>query len=340
MPKAKTASRKSISKNSQTTKISLSKERLLELHYFMVLNRAFDDRLSIMYRTGKILGGAYVSRGQEATSVGSAYALEKGDVIGPMIRNAGAVLVRGVPPGEFFANYLGRKTSPTQGKDGTSHFGDLQRGIIAPISMLGAVIPVCAGAALAFKLKKQPSVALTWIGDGGSSVGDFHEGLNFAAVMKLPLVVILENNGYAYSTPINKQSLLENFADRAKAYGILGEIVDGNDVVAVYEITKRAVERARKGEGPTLIEAKTFRMKGHAEHDDAFYVPKEVFAYWEKRDPIKLHEKYLLENKIASKSDLEKIHERVKIEIDEGQKWAEESPLPAPEEAAEGVYAT
>ncbi len=337
---SKAATTRKISRNSKAKKNSLSKEQLLEMYYYMVLNRAFDDRLSIMYRTGKILGGAYVSRGQEATSVGSAYALEKGDVIGPMIRNAGAVLVRGVTPGEFFANYLGRKTAPTQGKDGTSHFGDLQRGIIAPISMLGALIPVCAGAALAFKMKKQSNVALTWIGDGGSSVGDFHEGLNFAAVMRLPLVVILENNGYAYSTPINKQTLLDNFADRAKAYGIPGETVDGNDVVAVYEITQRAANRARKGEGPTLIEAKTFRMKGHAEHDDAFYVPKELFEYWEKRDPIKRYEKFLLSDKIVKQSELDKIQERVKKEIDEGQKWAEESPLPAPEEAAQGLYAS
>ncbi|MFQ5770525.1 MAG: thiamine pyrophosphate-dependent dehydrogenase E1 component subunit alpha, partial [bacterium] len=223
-------------KTAKGKKHILPKVRLLELYYFMLLNRALDERITTLYRQGKFLGGAFVSRGQEATSVGSAYALEKGDVIGPMIRNAGAILVRGVTPNEFLANYLGKKTGPTRGKDGNSHFGDLKRGIFAPVSMLGVLIPVCAGAALAFKMKKQPNVALTWIGDGGASVGDFHEGLNFAAVMKLPFVLILENNGYAYSTPIEKQTLLEDFVVKAQGYGIPGEKVDGNDVLAVYEV--------------------------------------------------------------------------------------------------------
>ncbi|MFQ5706144.1 MAG: thiamine pyrophosphate-dependent dehydrogenase E1 component subunit alpha [bacterium] len=320
-------------------KVSLSKKQHLELYYFMLLNRALDDRISTLYRQGKILGGAFVSRGQEATSVGSAYALEEGDVIGPMIRNSGAILVRGVSIGEFLANYLGKKTGPTHGKDGNSHFGDLQRRIFAPVSMLGALIPVCAGAALTFKMKKQPNVALTWIGDGGASVGDFHEGLNFAAVLRLPLVLILENNGYAYSTPVRKQALVEDFAVRARSYGIPGEIVDGNDVLAVYEVTKRAVARARRGEGPTLIEAKTFRMKGHAEHDDAFYVPKDLFEYWQKRDPIENFEKYLKKSRLATAAELTRIQNQVAKEIDTAQKFAEESPLPQPGEAEQGVYA-
>lgn len=334
------AEAKRTNSRSKRPKSFLPKDRLLELYYYMLLNRSFDDRVSIMYRQGKILGGAYTSRGQEATSVGSAYALEQGDVIGPMIRNSGAVLVRGMTPARFFMNYLGRKTGPTQGKDGTSHCGDLELGILAPISMLGALIPVCAGAALAFKMKKQPNVALTWIGDGGASVGDFHEGLNFAAVMKLPFVLIIENNGYAYSTPVCKQSLVEDLVKRASGYGIPGEIVDGNDVLSVYEVTKRAVERARQGEGPTLIEAKTFRMKGHAEHDDASYVPKELFDYWEKRDPIKRYSAYLVKEKIATKKALAEIEAKVKVEIDAAQVEAEQSPLPASEEAAEGLYAS
>jgi TPP-dependent pyruvate/acetoin dehydrogenase alpha subunit len=327
-----------VSRKNKKTQI-LSKAQLKDLYYYMLLNRALDDRITTLYRQGKILGGAFVSRGQEATSVGSAYALEDGDVIGPMIRNAGAVLVRGVSVVEFLANYFGKKTGPTQGKDGNTHFGDLKRGIFAPVSMLGALIPVCAGAALAFKMKKQPNVALTWIGDGGASVGDFHEGLNFAAVMNLPFVLVLENNGYAYSTPVSKQSLVKDLAIRAHGYGIPGEIVDGNDVLAVYEVTKRAVERARNGGGPTLIEAKTFRMKGHAEHDDAYYVPKELFEYWEKRDPVKRLGQYLLNQKILTSKELTAIQDRVKKEIDEAQRLAEEGPLPDPEEAAKGVYA-
>lgn len=318
----------------------LPKAKLIDLYYYMLLNRALDDKIASLYRQGKILGGAFVSRGQEATSVGSALALEDGDVIGPVIRNTGALLVRGVSPSEFLANYLGKKSGPTQGKDGNCHCGDLKRGIFAPVSMLGVLIPVCVGAALAFKMKKQPNVALTWIGDGGASVGDFHEGLNFTAVMKLPFVLIIENNGYAYSTPLSKQTLVEDLAVRAQGYGIPGEIVDGNDVLAVYEVTKRAVERARKGGGPTLIEAKTFRMKGHAEHDDASYVPKEMFDYWEKHDPITTFEKYLLNENILTSKELAATQDRVKKEIDEAQRFAEESPPPKAEEAAKGVYAS
>jgi TPP-dependent pyruvate/acetoin dehydrogenase alpha subunit len=320
--------------------LPLSPAQLEELYYYLLLTRALDDRITALYRQGKFQGGAFVSRGQEATAVGSAYALEEGDVIGPMIRNAGAMLVRGVTPGQFLANYLGRVTGPTRGKDGNSHFGILELGIFAPISMLGALIPVCAGAALAFKMRGQKNVALTWIGDGGSSMGDFYEGLNLAAVQKLPLIVILENNGYAYSTPTSKQSLLKDFVKKAEAFGIPGEIVDGNDVLAVYECTKRAADRAREGGGPTLIEAKTFRMKGHAEHDDAWYVPRELLRRWEKRDPIARFERFLLEKGVLETSAMESIRSRVAREIDEAQRFAEESPLPEPEQAMEGVYAT
>lgn len=335
MTEVKVANKKK--KSTLKNKPILSEKKLLHLYYFMLLNRALDDRISTLYRQGKFLGGAFVGRGQEAISVGSAYALEDGDVIGPMIRNAGALLVRGVTPHEFLANYLGKKTGPTRGKDGNSHFGDLQRNIIAPVSMLGALIPVCAGAALTFKMQKKSNVALTWIGDGGASVGDFHEGLNFAAVLRLPFILIVENNGFAYSTPVAKQSLVPDLAVRAQGYGIPGMIVDGNDVLAVYDATWRAAERARCGEGPTLIEAKTFRMKGHAEHDDAFYVPDELLKHWEKRDPIQKFEQLLLK-KIAQRRLLE-IQDRVKNEIDAAQKFAEESPWPDPIDAGKGVYA-
>ncbi len=319
--------------------LPLSPTHLEEIYYYMLLTRALDERITTLYRQGKFQGGAFVSRGQEATAVGSAYALEDGDVIGPMIRNAGAILVRGVTPAQFLANYMGRTTGPTRGKDGNSHFGVLELGIFAPISMLGALLPVCAGAALAFKMRGQKNVALTWIGDGGSSMGDFHEGLNFAAVQHLPLIVILENNGYAYSTPTCRQSLLKDFVKKAEAYGIPGEIVDGNDVLAVYEATKRAADRARRGKGPTLIEAKTFRMRGHAEHDDAWYVPKELLEKWAQRDPILRFERFLLKNGVIGKSAMEAMRQRVVSEIDEAQRFAEQSPLPEPEEAKQGVYA-
>jgi TPP-dependent pyruvate/acetoin dehydrogenase alpha subunit len=318
---------------------SLDEGLLKKMYYYMLLNRALDERITALYRQGRFQGGAFVSRGQEATSVGSALVLEEGDVIGPMIRNSGAVLVRGVSPKQFLANYLGRTTGPTGGKDGNSHFGVLDLGLFAPISMLGALVPVCAGAALSFKMRHQKNVALTWIGDGGSSMGDFHEGLNFAAVQRLPLVVILENNGYAYSTPTTKQSLLKDFVKKAEAYGVPGECVDGNDVLAVYECTKRAVDRARSGGGPSLIESLTFRMRGHAEHDDAWYVPKELFSKWEKRDPIARFERYLVERGVMDEAEIDETRQRVADEMDEAQRYAEESPMPKPEQATGGVYA-
>ena len=252
---------------------ALGREDQLRLYHFMKLTRMVEARLGNLYRQGKVVGGLYSSLGQEATAVGSAYALAPGDFMGPLIRNLGSMLVRGVQPREVMAQYLAKGASPTGGKDGNTHFGDLSRGLVAPISMLGALIPVMAGVALAGRMQGKDLVALTYIGDGGTSTGDFHEGLNFAAVQNLPLVVVAENNGYAYSTPVAMQMRIKHIAARAAAYGIPGEICDGNDVLAVYEATRRAVERARGGGGPTLIEAKTFRMKGHAEHDDAGYVP-------------------------------------------------------------------
>lgn len=325
--------------SSQPDAKGLGRDDLLQLYYFMVLNRAFDDRISTLYRQGKISGGAYGSRGQEATSVGSAYALQPGDVIYPMIRNSGAILVRGISPSEFLANYLGKVTGPMRGRDGTSHLGDIARGVVPPISHVGAGIPTMAGCALAFKMRGEKRVALTWIGDGGASTGEFYEGMNFAAVFQVPLVVIIEDNGYAYSTPTSRQTCVRDFRKRAEVFGIPGTTADGNDVLAVYEVTSQAVARARRGEGPSLIEVKTFRMKGHAEHDDASYVPPELFAKWAKKDPIQRFEKFLLSANLATDSELEEIGRRVQNEMLEAQKFAEDSPYPDPGTVAEGVYA-
>lgn len=305
----------------------------------LLLNRAFDDRVTILYRQGKITGGAYGSRGQEATSVGSTLALGATDVIGPMIRNSGAILARGVPPGRFLANFLGRRDGMTRGRDGNTHFGDLARGVIGPISMLGALIPTCAGAALAFKMRGEERVALTWIGDGGSSTGDFHEGLNFAAVLALPLVLIIENNGYAYSTPVDRQARCRSFADRAAGYGIPGVSVDGNDLLAVYEATRAAVTRARGGGGPTLIESVTFRMRGHAEHDDAWYVPRETLQAWEEKDPIRALRARLATSGRFGEERLAAIEREVHTEMEEAERFALASLDPDPEEATRGLFA-
>jgi TPP-dependent pyruvate/acetoin dehydrogenase alpha subunit len=320
-------------------KTSLPRERQLELYHYMRLTRMVEGRLGNLYRQGKVVGGLYSSLGQEATAVGSAYALEPQDMMGPLIRNLGSMLVRGVQPREVMMQYMAKSDSPTGGKDGNTHFGDLKRGLVAPISMLGALIPVMAGVALAGKMQGKDLVALTYIGDGGTSTGDFHEGLNLAAVLGVPFVLIAENNGWAYSTPTSRQMRIRSIATRAAAYGIPGETVDGNDVLAVYEVTKKAVERARAGGGPTLIESRTFRMKGHAEHDDAGYVPKEQFEEWRQKDPIERFERHLLANGLATEEDLKAIVAKIDAQLNQEVDSALASPMPPAERAFEGVYA-
>ncbi len=320
-------------------KVSLTRGQHLELYYYMKLNRTLEEQLVRLFRQNKLVGGLYLSLGQEATSVGTAYALEPRDWIAPMIRNVGALLVKGYKPRDILTQYMARHTSPTLGKDGTSHFGDLKvRHVVSPISVLGDLIPVMTGVALAGRYLGQQIVAMTWIGDGGTSTGAFHEGMNFAAGQKAPFVCVVENNQWAYSTPVKRQVPLDDLADRARAYGIASYIVDGNDVVAVYQIAKEAVERCRAGDGPVLIEAKTMRMRGHAQHDPAEYVPKEMFAYWKARDPLDRYEKFLTENKIWDAKTRAEIDARIERELKEDLEFAENSPFPPPELAEQGVY--
>jgi pyruvate dehydrogenase E1 component alpha subunit/2-oxoisovalerate dehydrogenase E1 component alpha subunit len=320
---------------------ALTRQQYLDLYYYMRLNRAVEDTMVKLFRQNKIVGGLYSSLGQEAISVGTAYALEKRDWLAPMIRNIGALLVKGVPPRDVFMQHMAKYDSPTKGKDGTSHFGDLENlHIVSPISMLGDLIPVMTGVAMAGRYLGQKIVAMTWIGDGGSSTGVFHEGLNFAATQKAPFVLILENNLWAYSTPVKRQVPLENLADRAKAYGIPSYIVDGNDVVAVYTTAKEAVDRARAGEGPILIEAKSFRRLGHAQHDPAEYVPREMRKYWEARDPILLYEKFLAAEKLLDAKSKKEIEDKIDALLAKERDFAENSPMPPPEFAAQGVYCT
>jgi TPP-dependent pyruvate/acetoin dehydrogenase alpha subunit len=322
-------------------KKALTRQQYLDLYYYMRLNRAVEDTMVKLFRQNKIVGGLYSSLGQEGISVGTAYALEKKDWLAPMIRNIGALLVKGVPPRDVFMQHMAKYDSPTKGKDGTSHFGDLENlHIVSPISMLGDLIPVMTGVAMAGRYLGQKIVAMTWIGDGGSSTGVFHEGLNFAATQKAPFVLILENNQWAYSTPVRRQVPLENLADRAKAYGIDSYIVDGNDVVAVYTTAKEAVDRARAGEGPILIEAKTFRRLGHAQHDPAEYVPKEMRKHWEARDPIALYEKFLTAEKLLDAKSKKELEERIDALLLKERDFAENSPMPPAEFAEHGVYCT
>jgi TPP-dependent pyruvate/acetoin dehydrogenase alpha subunit len=316
----------------------LEKQQLRDLYFWLHLNRAADDRLSALYRTGRIVGGVFTGRGQEAVSVGAAYALQEGDLLSPMLRNCGALLVRGMSLREMFAHFMGRSKGPTRGKEGNVHFGDLQRGILAPIGIAGAMVPVAAGAALAAKMQKKKSVVLGFIGDGGTSTTDFHEGLNFAAVQKVPLVLVIENNGWAYSTPVKKQTACANFITRARGYGIHGIDVDGNDVVAVYDAARSAVQMAREGKGPVLVSARTMRMKGHAEHDGAAYMPAAELAAWHDRDPVGLFESYLSGGNFLSDPERAMILDRVRVEVDDAAAFAESCPFPEGPSALGGVY--
>jgi TPP-dependent pyruvate/acetoin dehydrogenase alpha subunit len=321
------------------TKATITREQHLELYYYMKLNRMLEEAMVNLFRQNKIVGGLYASLGQEAISVGTAYALEKRDWLAPMIRNIGALLVKGVRPRDIMTQHMAKFTSPTKGKDGTSHFGDLEKlRIVAPISMLGDLIPVMTGVAMAGRYLGQNIVTMTWIGDGGSSTGVFHEGLNFAAAQKAPLVLVLENNQWAYSTPVQKQVPLVNLVDRAKAYGIQSYVVDGNDAPAVYTTAREAVARCRAGEGPILIEAKTMRMQGHAQHDAAEYVPREMSEYWKARDPIARHERFLMDENFLNAKAKAEMESRINKQLAEDREFAENSPPPPPELAAQGVY--
>src|SRR6266478_3326552 len=279
---------------------------LFDLLYYMKLTRELEFRIERkLYRQGKIVGGVYVGRGQEAIAVGSCINLRADDVVCPSHRDMGAFLIRGMSLRTILAQYMARKTGATRGKDGNMHMGDLKHNLIPFMSMLADNVPVAAGIGLSFKMRCQDRVALCFFGDGATSRGDWHEGVNMASVFKVPVVFICNNNQYAYSTPLERQMAVENVADRAEAYGMPGEIVDGNDIVAVWDASTRAIARARGGQGPTLIECKTFRMTGHSAHDDAGYVPPELFAFWEERDPINRFERFLKERGIITASGIE-----------------------------------
>jgi pyruvate dehydrogenase E1 component alpha subunit/2-oxoisovalerate dehydrogenase E1 component alpha subunit len=318
----------------------LTKEQLLELFYYMSLNRAVEEKLTNLYRQNKVVGGLYRSLGQEASSVGAAYALERGDVMTPLIRNLGAVFVRGGRPRDVFCQYMARADGPSRGRDLNTHFGWIREdgSNIAVVSMLGDMIPILTGAVIAERMQGRNTVALTWIGDGGTSTGAFHEGFNFACVQKAALVLIVENNKWAYSTPTHKQTANPRFVERAAAYGAAGEAVDGNDVLAVYGATRRAVERARKGLGPTLIEADTMRMRGHAEHDDMKYVPKAMVEEWARKDPIQRFERHLLERQVASAAEIGALWARIESQLAPELEAAERSAFPRAEDALSGVY--
>ncbi len=318
----------------------LDKKQTIEVYRYMLLNRRMEQVLENLYKQGKVVGGVYFGLGQEACSCASAYALGKDDWFGPMIRNQGSLLVRGFAPRDTMMQYMAKADSPTGGRDGTSHFGDIEkRNMVSPISMLGDLIPVLAGVALGARLQGRNVAVMTYIGDGGQSTGVTYEGINFAAVQDLGLVLFVESNLWAYSTPSEMQYRVKDLAERAIGYGIPGVIVDGTDACQVYDAAHEAVERAHRGEGPTLIEAKMMRMKGHAIHDGADYVPKPMLEYWKKRDPIARFENYLVTvKKWLTPKENERMIKEVDELIEKERDIAVASPMPEPESAMGGVF--
>jgi TPP-dependent pyruvate/acetoin dehydrogenase alpha subunit len=317
----------------------LERADLLQIYYLMRLTRAMEDRTRTLFLQGRIAGGVYTAQGHEATTVGAAMTLGDGDCIVPQHRDLGMHLTRGSSPRAVMCQWLARGNSPTLGRDGQLHIGDMHHGIVPSISMLGESLPVACGVALTMKMRKHPTIVMASCGDGATSTGPFHEALNFASVQKLPVVFVIENNGYAYSTPTYKEFAIENLADRALAYGMPGESVDGNDVLAVIETVGRAVEYVRSGKGPALVECKTFRVRGHSEADKADYVPREVREEWLTKDPIVRFEDFLTREKILTAEEKAGIEEKVKATVDDAVSFAEQSPAPDPATVADYVFA-
>src|SRR5437667_6716838 len=324
------------------TEHAMTREQFLDIDYYIRLTRMLKERLVALFRQAKVIGGLYRSLGQEGESVAAAYALDfkQGDVVQPLIRNMGAILVAGAKPADIIKQYMAKGDSPTRGRELNIHFGHPERdGFIGQISSLGDMIPVMAGIALAGRMQKKSLVTLAFIGDGGSSTGAFYEGMNFASVQRLPMVVVIEDNAYAYSTPVEKQTAARTLADKAYAFGCRGLTVDGNDVFAVYRAAKEAVEHARAGGGVTLLEVKTFRLKGHAEHDNQSYVPQEIIDEWRGKDPIERFERMLVDEGLAAEEDFEAIQQRVRREVDAATDEAERAPMPKGEDAGKGLFA-
>jgi TPP-dependent pyruvate/acetoin dehydrogenase alpha subunit len=325
---------------SEVREAGLDREDLLAVYRNLLITRGVEERGHILYRQGKIPGSFYTGRGNEAAAVGVATAMGPEDVGTPLHRDMGVHIVRGVEPWRIFAQYMGRVDGPTRGRDGNVHMADSRLGLIAMVSHLPAMLPVATGCALAFRIRGERRVAVGWFGEGASARGDSHEAMTFAGTRRLPVVFVCDNNQWAYSTPTHLEYATEHVADRAQAYGFDGVVVDGTDVLAVYREAKRAIERAREGGGPTLLECLTLRMEGHAVHDDAFYVPKPLLEEWAKSDPLERFRSWLRENADLGDEEEEEIASGVKKLLNDALRRAEESPLPEPEQLLEGVYAT
>lgn len=314
-------------------------DELRGMLYWMKLQRAVEDRIVSLYKQGEIVGGVYTGHGHEAIGVGSAIGLEEEDVIFPSHRDLGAFLIKGMSPSAVFAQYLGRVDGPTRGRDGNVHMGDWDLNIGAFVSHMADTVPVSAGVALALQYRGEPQVVLCYNGDGATSRGDWHEGLNLAAVLGLPVVYICVNNRWAYSTPLDRQMAISRVSERASGYGIPGVTVDGNDVVAVHRSVRTAVERARSGRGPSLVECMTYRMTGHSHADSANYVSEKFFEEGRRNDPIGRFTRWLVDADLMDDAQIEELEENVGREVDRAVDDAMESPYPDGSETLEGVYA-
>jgi pyruvate dehydrogenase E1 component alpha subunit len=312
----------------------LDQDDRVALFRFMAMHRAIEERGLSLYKQGKVVGSFYDGRGQEATCVGATFALGPGDPICPLIRDLGAHLVKGTTPYAILAHYLGRADGVSRGREGNVHFGEATRGVLGMVSMLSDMMVVAVGMALAFKLRGEQRCSLAFFGDGATSVGDWHEAMNFAAVQRVPAIFVLEHNGYAYSTPSASQYAVDPL-ERAAAYGIASVSVEGNDVEAVFEATRVARERALAGGGCTLIAARTMRMRGHGAHDDARYVPPDLLAEWAEHDPLELQRRRL----VAIGVEPAEVSAAVAAEVDDATARALESPPADPATATTGVFA-
>lgn len=321
--------------------LAFTREQLLRFYYNMRLTRAFETRLGSLYRQGKIVGAVYLGMGQEAIATGVASLLNKADLFSTVARNLAAWFYRGVEPKHVMARWLGKDEAPSHGRELGLFLADLTNYGIAPYhnGSMASWIPSGAGFALAFKMRRERRVYVAFTGDGATAPGDFYEGLNFASIHKLPLVVVAENNQFAYSTANEREMPVANIADRAPAFNVYSDMAFGNDIFTVIRVAGRAIEHARSGRGPALVEFKTFRQRGHGEHDDASYVPKEMREYWEERDPIRLYTRYLLGKGGFRREELEAVDARCAAMVDEAVEYAQRLPYPKPESVSDRVFA-
>jgi TPP-dependent pyruvate/acetoin dehydrogenase alpha subunit len=311
---------------------------LIAMYRFMVLTREFEMKVAQIYSQKGLPELPHSCVGEEAIGVGSCYGLRADDYVLPSLRGRSVLITKGVPPSVLMAGVYGKATAPSKGKWTVHHMGDIEHGILAGSLIIGSQFPTAVGAGLAFKIKKTDQVCLCYFGDGASNRGDFHEGLNLAAILRLPVIFICENNLYAIDTPVERSMLIKDIAMRAQGYGIPGITIDGNDILEVYHTVQEAVDRARRGEGPTLIECKTYRLRPHCERyqEDR---PKEELDYWWGQCPLKRFKEYLFGRKILDKTKEHQIELEIKEEINRAVKFAEESPFPEADEIFEGVYA-